>query len=211
MAGQLDPRAAISPGVVGLLQAQLGYLAQPLLAQVAEVDGGAQGDQGLAGADVGGGLLAPDVLLAGVQGEHVAPPAVRRRWRRRCGPASGGRTPAGRRTCPPRGRRSPGGRRSTCPRRRRCRPPYARGAQQPERTGSATITSSAPAVGARPGRRRPRASPRKLGCWTIRQAVLVRPRVRPRRGAVAFVHGARTVPTSMPVRRVGARHAVERG
>ena len=56
---------------MGFVVAQLGHLAQAVLAQQAHIDGGCQGHQSLVGADVGGGFLAADVLLAGGQGQHV--------------------------------------------------------------------------------------------------------------------------------------------
>ena len=37
-----------------------------------QVDAGAKGEEALVGADVGGGLLAADVLFAGLEGEHPA-------------------------------------------------------------------------------------------------------------------------------------------
>ena len=59
--------------VVRFPEAQGGRLAQSVLAHLAEVDGHAQGDQRLTGADVGGGALAPDMLLAGLQGQDECP------------------------------------------------------------------------------------------------------------------------------------------
>ena len=52
------------------------HLAQPLAAEQRQVDRGAQRDQALVGADVRGRLLAPDVLLAGLQREHEAAAAL---------------------------------------------------------------------------------------------------------------------------------------
>ena len=64
------------PGVGRLAQVQQGHLAQSLRPQAHQVDGGHQGDQRLGGADVGGGLLPPDVLLARGQREDVAGPPL---------------------------------------------------------------------------------------------------------------------------------------
>ena len=60
---------------VGPLEAHLCDVAQAVRTHVGQVDRGGQRAQGVVGADVGGRLLAPDVLLAGREGEdEPAPP-----------------------------------------------------------------------------------------------------------------------------------------
>ena len=59
-------------GVAGLLQAQLGHRPHALRAHRRQVDRRPQGQQPLVRADVAGGLLAADVLLAGLQGQDPA-------------------------------------------------------------------------------------------------------------------------------------------
>ncbi len=56
--------------------AQGGHVAQPMRPDRGQVDGCGQGAQGLVRADVAGGLLAADVLLAGPQGHDEGAPAV---------------------------------------------------------------------------------------------------------------------------------------
>ena len=63
-------------GVVGLAQAQLGRLLQPLRPERGQVDRRPQGQQALVGADVARRLLAADVLLARLQRQHPAALAV---------------------------------------------------------------------------------------------------------------------------------------
>ena len=63
-------------GVVSLVIAQLGHRAQPALAHGRQVSPGGKGAEGLVGADVGGGPLAADVLLASRQGQDKAPPPL---------------------------------------------------------------------------------------------------------------------------------------
>ena len=63
-------------GVRGALEHQLGQLDDPALAQPAQVDHAGERVQRLRGADVRGGLLAADVLLARLQGEHEPALAV---------------------------------------------------------------------------------------------------------------------------------------
>ena len=58
--------------VVGPAQHQLRQLHEAALAEPGEVDHAGEGVQRLRGADVVGGLLAPDVLLARLQREHEA-------------------------------------------------------------------------------------------------------------------------------------------
>gem|GEM_PF-2606201 len=55
----------------GLTVGVLGDGAQSLRSVVDGVEGGDDGQQRLSGADVGGGLLTPDVLLAGLEGQAV--------------------------------------------------------------------------------------------------------------------------------------------
>ena len=71
-AGQLEQPAA---QVVGLARAELAQLRQPGLAEPREVDEGPERVERLVGADVRGGALAADVLLARLQREHEAAPA----------------------------------------------------------------------------------------------------------------------------------------
>ena len=59
-------------GIMRLLVAKLGHLSESVFTQQAHVDCGRQGDQSLIGTDIGGGLLAADVLLSGGQGEYVS-------------------------------------------------------------------------------------------------------------------------------------------
>ena len=54
----------------------VGHRAQSRRAERREVDGHRGGDQRLVGADVAGRLLAPNVLLAGLQGKDEPPPAL---------------------------------------------------------------------------------------------------------------------------------------
>src|ERR1700694_6175555 len=49
---------------------------QPVGPHVGQVDGGGKGAEGVVGANVGGRLLAPDVLFAGLQGEDETAPAL---------------------------------------------------------------------------------------------------------------------------------------
>ena len=56
-------------GVVSLVVTQFGHLVQAVLPKHGQVHGGGQRHQSLVGADVGGGALALDVLLAGGQGQ----------------------------------------------------------------------------------------------------------------------------------------------
>src|SRR5204862_2053344 len=53
-------------------QAGLPQLAQPLRPEPREIDEPAEREQRLVRCDVGGGLLPPDVLLPGLQGEDIA-------------------------------------------------------------------------------------------------------------------------------------------
>src|SRR5206468_3044227 len=62
--------------VMGALGAQLGELLQALATHVGEVDRSGDRHQRVIGRDVRGGVLAPDVLLAGLQRQHIAAPAV---------------------------------------------------------------------------------------------------------------------------------------
>ncbi len=62
--------------VGGFGEVVFGELAQALLAVDGEEDGDHHGDERLVGADVAGGLLAADVLLAGGEGEDEAALAV---------------------------------------------------------------------------------------------------------------------------------------
>ena len=71
----VQPRQPL-PGVGGSLGEQLAQLDHPALAEPGEVDHPAERVQGLRGADVVGGLLAADVLLAGLEGQHEAAPPV---------------------------------------------------------------------------------------------------------------------------------------
>ena len=63
---QLNARdgGQLSGGVMGLGQVLLGQLPQSMLPQQAEINGDRKRAQRLVGADVRGGLLAPDVLFA---------------------------------------------------------------------------------------------------------------------------------------------------
>ncbi len=61
---------------MGARQHQLAELDDPPPAEPRQVDDAAEGVQRLRGADVGGRLLAADVLLAGLQGEHEAAAAI---------------------------------------------------------------------------------------------------------------------------------------
>ena len=63
-------------GVMSLGQVLFRQHLQALLAEQAEVDGGGQGGQRLVRANVGGGFLAPDVLLARGQGQDEPAPAL---------------------------------------------------------------------------------------------------------------------------------------
>src|SRR5579884_85613 len=58
--------------VMGFLQAELAEFAEALLAERRQVNRRAHGQQRLVGADIGGGTLAADVLLAGLQRQYVA-------------------------------------------------------------------------------------------------------------------------------------------
>src|SRR6478752_8618341 len=62
--------------MVRLAEAQLGCFAQALWAHLCEIDRGAKRKQPLVRADVAGGLLAANVLLAGLQREHPAAAAA---------------------------------------------------------------------------------------------------------------------------------------
>src|SRR5689334_14580289 len=53
-------------------EAGLPQLPEPLRPQPRQVDEPAEGEERLVGGDVRGRLLAPDVLLAGLQGEDIA-------------------------------------------------------------------------------------------------------------------------------------------
>src|SRR5271157_452845 len=76
--GGYDPGNFSQPprGVVSLGQIPLGELPQPRLTQQAEVDGCGKCAQRLVRTDVGSSFLAPDVLLAGGEGQHKAAPAL---------------------------------------------------------------------------------------------------------------------------------------
>ena len=71
---RLEPRLFLEPllRVRGERQAGLPQLAQPLRPQPREVDEPAEREQRLVRGDVRRGLLPPDVLLAGLQGEDIA-------------------------------------------------------------------------------------------------------------------------------------------
>ncbi len=71
---QLESRALGEPllRVRGEGQAGLPQLAQSLRPEPREIDEPAEREQRLVRGDVRGGLLAPDVLLAGLQGEDIA-------------------------------------------------------------------------------------------------------------------------------------------
>ncbi len=58
--------------MAGLRQGELGHLAQPVRADRRQVGGGGQRAERLVGADVRGRLLAPDVLLASLEGQDVS-------------------------------------------------------------------------------------------------------------------------------------------
>ena len=62
--------------IVGAGQQQLAELDDPAAPEPGEVDDAAERVERLSGADVRGGFLAADVLLAGLQREHEATPAV---------------------------------------------------------------------------------------------------------------------------------------
>src|SRR6185503_6498594 len=64
------------PGVVRALDQQLTELHEPITAEPAEVDDAGERVERLRGADVRGRLLAADVLLARLQGQHEAALAV---------------------------------------------------------------------------------------------------------------------------------------
>ena len=63
-------------GIVGARQQQLAQLDDAATAKPAQIDDAGEGIQGLSGADVGGGLLATDVLLACLQGQHETAPTI---------------------------------------------------------------------------------------------------------------------------------------
>ena len=69
-------RAEPVGGIGRFLDVLPGHLPQPLLAQGLQEDRRPQGAEGLVGADVRGGPLAADVLLAGGQRQDEAAPAV---------------------------------------------------------------------------------------------------------------------------------------
>ncbi len=99
----------------------LGDRPQAVRAVVDGVHRGHDGEQHLRGADVARRLLAPDVLLAGLQGQPVGGRGRRRRpTRRRGGRAADARAPSARRGSRRAVRRSPSGRRSAACCRRRC-------------------------------------------------------------------------------------------
>ncbi len=57
---------------MGIVIAHAGHLRQPIFSQSRQIRGAGQGIEALVGADVAGGLLPADELLAGDQGQHVA-------------------------------------------------------------------------------------------------------------------------------------------
>ncbi len=60
------------------LQTEFAQFAEALLAQRGQVDGGADSQQRLVGADIGGGAFAANMLLAGLQCQYVASLLLRR-------------------------------------------------------------------------------------------------------------------------------------
>ena len=72
---ELEPQLLLRVGAEA--HAGLPHLAQSLWTQPRERDQPLQRQQGLVGRDVGGGLLATDVLLAGLQRQDIAAFAVR--------------------------------------------------------------------------------------------------------------------------------------
>ena len=62
--------------LLGTRRAKRGHVVQPVRPERRDVDRGGQRAQRLVGADVAGGLVAPDVLLARAQGHDVRAPAV---------------------------------------------------------------------------------------------------------------------------------------
>ena len=141
-------------------------LRQPFGAVIDRVHRGDHGEQHLRGADVGGRLLAADVLLAGLQRQAIG--RLRRANRptgRRCGraaSASAHRAPPYR---PRAGRHSPSARRSAAPSRSRCRRRVRRArraASAPARS-AATIASAPLACSAAIAGRRSRTAPERAG------------------------------------------------
>ena len=63
-------------GIAGQRHVVFRQAGQAFRSQQAHVDQGAQGAESLVGADVGCGLGAADVLLSGLEGQHVAGFAV---------------------------------------------------------------------------------------------------------------------------------------
>ena len=58
--------------MMGALRAHLGNRAHPAGAHVSHVHGGGERDQGVVGADVGGRVLASNVLFARLEGQCVS-------------------------------------------------------------------------------------------------------------------------------------------
>src|SRR5262249_16411960 len=133
--------------VVGLGGGELARLAQADLAHDGHVKGGHERAEGHVGADVRGGLLAPDVLLARLEGEEEAGRAVRPRggaaWapgHRRTSSCLTANTP---RLGPPKVMGTP----RPCPSPTTMSAPSAPGGVRRARfTGSAATTSRAPAA-----------------------------------------------------------------
>ena len=95
------PAVKRSGRIMGLLQAEVRHVGQAGGAHRGQVDRRANGQQGLVRADVARGLVAADVLLAGLQ--RQAPSTAGRGDRRSARPggrACGGGTARGKRGCP---------------------------------------------------------------------------------------------------------------
>ena len=159
--------------VLAKAHAGLPQLAEPLRAEPRQMDEAGERQQRLVRRDVRRRLLAPDVLLARLQGEDVAALARGgRSSRRRSAPASVGCSRSARRGSRSAGRRTTGSCRRPGPRRSRARSrthraPRARRARRDRRARPASAPASfAAAARSGAGSRQPK----KFGCWKITHA-----------------------------------------
>ena len=193
-------------GVHGLGVGLARHLAQPSRAHERQVGGNADGEQGLAGADVRGCLFAADVLLARLQSEHEPPPSVVvGRLTRLSDRATGANRPSCTPSDPPTGRRYCNGRPSDWPSAVAISAPQAPGElQQSERRR----VRRRPTISSAPRAWTASASPFKVAHLSQRRRVAERPDTRCARPPGRANRSLRTrdsTPTRSLRRRAGQR------